>query len=173
MSKDAEPATITIDLLLKVARRTFLHPFVAWMIPLSLRAQATPYNHLSFQLSTAYAVILTLFHLLSVLNTWLAYGSPRPIDPSEEVVVITGGASGLGLLIAEFYAMRGTAVAVMDIKPKDVLQEAKGIAYYQCDVGNAEHVSITAKKIQNEVSAPNVRRWRDLLTQRSLDRRLC
>lgn len=91
--------------------------------------------------------------MVSLLNSRVAYGTPRQVDSSEEVVVITGGASGLGLLIAEFYAMRGTAVAAVDIKPKGALQEAKGIAYYQCDVGNAEHVSITAKRIQNEVSS--------------------
>lgn len=142
---------ITIDLLLKVARRTFLHPFVAWMIPLSLRAQVTPYSHWSFQLSAVYASFLTLFYFLSVLNTRIAYGNPRPVDPSDEIIVITGGASGLGLVIAEFYAMRGSTVAVVDIQPNNALQEAKGIAYYQCDVGNAEHVRITAKKVQNEV----------------------
>lgn len=142
---------ITIDLLLKVARRTFLHPFVAWMIPLSLRAQATPYSHLSFQISVAYASFLTVLYLLSLLNTRIAYGPPTPVDSSEDIIVITGGASGLGLLIAEFYAMRGSAVAVVDIKPKNTLQEANGIAYYQCDVGNAEDVGITAKRIQREV----------------------
>jgi NADPH:quinone reductase-like Zn-dependent oxidoreductase len=142
---------ITIDLLLKVARRTILHPFVAWMIPLSLRAQVTPYSHWSFQLSVAYASFLTLFYFLSILNTRIAYGIPRQVDPSEEIIVITGGASGLGLVIAEFYAMRGSAVAVMDIQPKSTLQEAKGIAYYQCDVGNAEHVRITVEKIRHEV----------------------
>ena len=145
------PARITIDLLLKVARRTFLHPFAAWMIPLSLRAQATPYHHLSFQISTAYASLLTFLYFLSILNARVAYGRPRQVEPSEDVVVITGGASGLGFLLAEFYAMRGVAVAVVDIKPKNELQESRGIAYYQCDVANAEHVSITAKKIQSEV----------------------
>lgn len=73
------------------------------------------------------------------------------MDPSEEIIVITGGASGLGLVVAEFYAMRGSTVAVIDIQPRNTLQEAKGIAYYQCDVGNAEHVNIAAKKIQEEV----------------------
>ena len=122
------------------------------MIPLSLRAQATPYHHLSFQISVAYASFITILSLLSVLNTRFAYGRPKPAEHSEDVIVITGGASGLGFLLAEFYAMRGAAVAVVDIKVKPALQESSGIAYYQCDVANAGHVSVTAKRIQSEVS---------------------
>jgi hypothetical protein len=142
---------ITVDLLLKVGRRTILHPFVAWMIPLSLRAQATPYHHLSFQISTAYALFLTIIYVLSVLNSRIAYGLPRSVDLSEEVVVITGGASGLGLLIADFYAMRGASVAVLDVKPKNSLQESKGITYYLCDVGDFEQVHNMAKIIKEDV----------------------
>lgn len=142
---------ITVDLLLKVGGRTILHPFVAWMIPLSLRAQATPYHHLSFQISTAYALFLTIVYVLSVLNRRIAYGLSRSVDLSEEVIVITGGASGLGLLIADFYAMRGASVAVLDVKPKNALQESKGITYYLCDVGDSEQVHRTAKNIKEDV----------------------
>lgn len=144
-------SVVTFDLLLTVARRTILHPFVAWMIPLSLRAQATPYHHLSFQISTSYALLLTIIYMLSVLNRRIAHGSPRSVDLSEEVVVITGGASGLGLLIADFYAMRGASVAVLDVKPKSTLQESKGIAYYLCDVGDCEQVHNSANKIKEDV----------------------
>jgi len=142
---------LTADLLLKVAKRTILHPFVAWMIPLSLRAQATPYHHLSFQISTAYASFLTIIYVLSVFNRRFAYGLPRSLDLSEEVIMITGGASGLGLLIANFYAMRGASVAVLDVKPKNVLQENRGITYYLCDVGDSEQVHNTAKNIKEDV----------------------
>jgi len=144
-------STITIDLLLTVARRTIFHPFVAWMIPLSLRAQATPYHHLSFQISAAYASFLTIIYVLSVFNKRIAYGLPRSVDFSEEVILITGGASGLGLLIADFYAMRGASVAVLDVKPGTALQESKGIAYYQCDVGDYEQVHNVAKSIKEDV----------------------
>jgi len=142
---------ITVDLLLTVARRTLLHPFVAWMIPLSLRAQATPYHHLSFQISTAYASFLTIVYVLSLFDKRVAYGLPRSLDLSEEVIVITGGASGLGLVIADFYAMRGATVAVLDVKPESALQESKGITYYLCDVGDYEQVHNTAKKIKEDV----------------------
>jgi len=96
------------------------------MLPLSLLAQATPYTHPSFRLSLAYAFLLTLFSLLSILNRRIAYGAPRKVDFAEEVIVVTGGASGLGLVLAEVYGMRGCNVAVLDVKELEDA-EAKGI----------------------------------------------
>ena len=161
---------VTVDLLLKVGRRTILHPFVAWMIPLSLRAQATPYHHLSFQISTAYALFLTIIYVLSLLNRRIAYGLPRSVDLSEEVIIITGGASGLGLIIADFYAMKGANVAVLDIKSKNALQESKGITYYVCDVGDSEQVHKTAKIIKEDVCLKLHTEWIRSLIHQSLVR---
>src|ERR1700761_6983126 len=100
-------ALLTIDLICSAACRTILHPFVAWIIPLSLRAVTVPYHNISLQLSIGYASLLTLWWILSVFNYRIAYGIPREMEWDEEVIVITGGASGLGRLIADFYAMRG------------------------------------------------------------------
>lgn len=146
---------LTLDLLLTVLNRTFLHPFVAWIIPLSLRAQATPYSHPAFISTTAYAIFLTLITVLSLLNRRIAYGPPRDVELGEEVVVVAGGASGLGLLIAEFYGMRGVSVAVLDIKKEEEVgegfQELQAVEYYRCDVGNREEVETVAGKITKDV----------------------
>jgi hypothetical protein len=146
---------LTIDLLLNVLNRTFLHPFVAWIIPLSLRAQATPYSHPAFISTSIYATFLTLLTIISYVNRRIAYGLPRNVDLGEEVVVVAGGASGLGLLIAEFYGMRGVSVAVLDIKKKEHItegfQELPDVEYYQCDVGNRAEVEATAARITKDV----------------------
>lgn len=141
---------ITIDLLVSAAQHTILHPFVAWMLPLSLRAQATPYSHPAFQISVAYAALLTLLSVLSSINRRIAYGASRDVDLSEEVIVITGGASGLGLLIAEVYGMRGCNVAVLDVKEVESA-EAKGIKYYKCDVSDATQVDKAVIRIEHDV----------------------
>ncbi|KAI9878500.1 MAG: hypothetical protein M1830_000732 [Pleopsidium flavum] len=141
---------ITIDLLLRVANTTFLHPFVAWMIPLCLRARALPFTSLSFKISIAYAVLLTILYFLSNLNKRISHGRPRAVDLSEEVIVITGGASGLGLLIAEVYGMRGASVAVLDVREMEN-QEARGVEYYRCDVGDRAQVVRVAKQIEQDV----------------------
>jgi hypothetical protein len=39
------------------------------------------------------------------------------LDWSEQIVVLTGGASGIGELLANTLAVRGVTVVVLDIKP--------------------------------------------------------
>jgi NADPH:quinone reductase-like Zn-dependent oxidoreductase len=141
---------LTIDLIIYAAQKTVLHPFVAWMLPLCLRAVTVPYSHISFQLTTAYASLLTLFAVVSVFNHRLAFGIPREVDLSEEVVVITGGASGLGQSIANFYQMKGCSVAILDVKHV-AEEELGGIQYYKCDVGDPEQIKRAAEKIKKDV----------------------
>ncbi|KAI9856763.1 MAG: hypothetical protein M1813_008800 [Trichoglossum hirsutum] len=146
---------LTIDLLHKVLNTTFLHPFVAWIIPLCLRAQATPYKHPAMLLTIFWATLLTLLHFLSVLNRRIAYGKPREVDLSDEVIVVTGGASGLGLLIAEVYGLRGASVAVLDVRELEV-GEARGVEFYKCDVGDREQVESVAKEIEEDLGTPTI-----------------
>lgn len=141
---------LNIDLLLKVANVTFLHPFVAWMIPLCLRAQEYPMDCLSMRASIYYASALTLWYFLDVLNKQIAYAAARTVDLSEEVIVVTGGASGLGLLIAEVYGMRGATVAVLDVKQLES-GEARGVTSYLCDVSDKAQVAKLASQIEKEV----------------------
>lgn len=101
-------------------------------------------------MSVAYAALLTILYFLSLLNERIAYGRPRVVDLSEEVIVITGGASGLGLLIAEVYGMRGASVAVLDIRELEN-EEARGVEYYKCDVGDRVQVETVAKQIERDV----------------------
>lgn len=68
--------------------------------------------------------------------------------------MITGGASGLGLLIARIYGLRGVSVAVLDVKEVaevDGWDEISGVEYYQCDIGNRKEVEKTARRIEKDV----------------------
>lgn len=149
---------ITIDLLILVLRRTLFHPFVAWMLPLSLLAQGTPYQRLSFLLTTAYASFLTLLYILGAVNHRIAYGAPRKMHWEEEVVVITGGSSGLGRVIADMYLMRGVTVAVLDVNPfyegREDEEEGKNIHWFRCDVGDPEYIEKAKVLIEEQVCSP-------------------
>lgn len=103
------------------------------------------------QISIGYASFLTAMFFLGVLNRQIAYSKPRTVDFSEEVIVVTGGASGLGLLIAEVYGMRGATVAVLDVKDLEA-GEARGVSVYKCDVGDKEQVAKVAVEIERDVS---------------------
>ncbi|KAI4168371.1 MAG: hypothetical protein LQ343_006456 [Gyalolechia ehrenbergii] len=144
---------LTLDLLLRVGSYTIFHPFVVSMLPLCLRALAAPYNSTSFMLTSAYAILVTLVHLLSLVNQRWAYGPPRKVKLLNEVVVVTGGASGLGRCIAEIYAMKGVGVAVMDVGVKED-GEREGVRWYNCDVGDSSLVRKTWQRINDDVGSP-------------------
>ncbi len=148
--RDSWFAPLSIDLILKVLFVTFLHPFVAWIIPLCFRAENMAYDATPMVVSIVYASAVTLFWILGEINKRIAYGLPRYVDLSDEVIVITGGASGLGLLIAEVYGMRGATVAVLDVKEMEN-GEARGVVFYKCDVTDKARVAEVAAEIERDV----------------------
>ncbi|KAK1093780.1 hypothetical protein LTR48_001634 [Friedmanniomyces endolithicus] len=148
---------ITIDLLAHVLNRSLFHPFIAWLIPLCQRAVGAPYDSFNFTATCIYASLVTLVWVLGFLNQHIAYGLPRELDWDEEVVVITGGASGLGKILAEMYGMRGASVAVLDVR--DPEEESEGLAsveFYKCDVGNAEAVARAKEQIEKDLGTPTI-----------------
>ena len=147
-------ANLTIDLIARVLRNSIFHPFIAWLIPLCMRAQATSYGHPKMQMAIGYAILISVWSVLTVLDKRTAYGLAREVDLAKEVIVITGGASGLGLLIAEVYGMRGASVAVLDVRQMD--GESAGVEYYECDVGDRAQVQKAAKMIEEDVCLANL-----------------
>ena len=147
-------AYLTIDLFAKVLSNSIFHPFIACLIPLCFRATNYPYESPEFIYTTGWAFFLVFLNLLSPINNRLAYGKPRNVDLEEEVIVITGGASGLGACLAEIYAMRGATVAVLDIQDESQrTTTTEGVNYYTCDVGLRPEVETAWKKIVEDVRA--------------------
>ncbi|KAL8682044.1 MAG: hypothetical protein Q9186_001833 [Xanthomendoza sp. 1 TL-2023] len=153
---------LTIDLLLHVGSYTLFHPFVAALLPLCLRALAAEYTSTSFILTSVYAIFVNLCHILSAVNQRWAYGPPRKVKSLDEVVVVTGGASGLGRCIAEIYAMKGTSVAVIDVGIKDddddddAKVESEGVRWYKGDVGDRDAMEHIWSRICNEIGTPTI-----------------
>lgn len=148
--RDSWFAPLSIDVIVKVFKTTFFHPFVAWIVPLCFRAQNMFWDAPPMLVSIAWASFITLCWAGGVINDRLAFGLPREVDLSEEVIVITGGASGLGLLIAEVYGMRGATVAVLDIEEMEN-GEARGVTYYKCDVTDKDQLARVAAQIERDV----------------------
>lgn len=144
-------SSINFDLFLKVLKNSIFHPFVASLLPLCLRAAETPYSEPAFKNSVYWAIFICLIHAFGPLNEKIAFGAPRTVDHEEETIVITGGASGLGRCLAEVYAMNGTAVAVIDVKPERLANPTTGIKYYECDVGNRGAVKKVWAQIVKDV----------------------
>ncbi|KAL6411309.1 Short-chain dehydrogenase/reductase family 16C member 6 [Ilyonectria robusta] len=153
--RDSWFAPLSIDLFLKVLNTTLLHPFIAWLIPLCFRAQTVKWEAPPMVISIAWAIFITLCWMASIINQRIAHGIPREVDLGEEVIVITGGSSGLGLLIAEVYGMRGASVAVLDVNEMENT-EARGVTYYKCDVSDKAQVAKVAGEIEKELGTPTV-----------------
>lgn len=102
-------------------------------------------------ISIAWATFITLCWMANIINQRIAHGMPREVDLSEEVIVITGGASGLGMLVAEVYGMRGATVAVLDVNDMENT-EARGVTYYKCDVSDKAQLAKVAVEIERDVS---------------------
>ncbi|KAH7380870.1 hypothetical protein BKA64DRAFT_223004 [Cadophora sp. MPI-SDFR-AT-0126] len=74
---------------------------------------------------------------------------------SQEVVLITGGSSGIGELMAHNFAKRGVKVVVMDLRPPKKLFPS-GIHFYQCDVTSSAEIKSTASEIRKVHGDPTV-----------------
>ncbi|KAI0677386.1 retinal short-chain dehydrogenase/reductase [Trametes maxima] len=79
---------------------------------------------------------------------------PRRLDWGEQLVVVTGGASGVGELIANTLALRHVNVVVLDIKP--IVTENYNITYYKCDVSKWEEVERVSKQVIEELGHPTM-----------------
>ncbi|KAL5428339.1 hypothetical protein PMIN04_000774 [Paraphaeosphaeria minitans] len=148
---------VTIDLLHYVLGYTVFHPFVSCVLVLCLRAQYTAWHALEMRIAIAWALLMCSVGIFNIFSDRLAYGAPREVDLSEEVIVVTGGVEGLGGLLADTYGMRNANVAVLDMKKVDDEEaEEKGILYYQCDVGDAKQVEAAVAEIVEDLGAPTI-----------------
>lgn len=144
---------LTIDLIWYVLGYTLFHPWVACILVLCLRAQYTPWHALEMRIAIGWAMLMCTIGIFNIFSDRIAYGVPREVDLSDEVIVITGGVDGLGGLLAETYGMRNANVAVLDTKKvSDDEAEEKGVLYYQCDVSDPKQVEAVAAEIMEDVS---------------------
>lgn len=80
------------------------------------------------------------------------------MNVQDSVIVITGGASGLGAAAAEFLAEKGAKVALCDLNEgavKVLASEIHGLGVV-CEVTNEESVKAALKEIKEKLGTPRV-----------------
>ncbi|GAB7337914.1 hypothetical protein MBLNU457_4302t1 [Dothideomycetes sp. NU457] len=104
------------------------------------------------------ALIYILDDLLPSLNERIAWGKARILDWENEVVVVTGGSSGLGRVIVDTYRMRGVRVAALDVNPFKAESDEgmESLKFYQCDVGDMDAVQRAMQMIERELGTPTI-----------------
>ncbi|VDC06189.1 unnamed protein product [Peniophora sp. CBMAI 1063] len=148
-----------IDLVMKVAKHTIFSPFFMSLVPTFFVFQGYSPKSAVVLVPVAWAITTALFwsfQWLSLLyrNQGSLFFSPGALDWGEQIVVVTGGSSGIGELIANTLAVRNVTVVVLDVKP--IVTENYNITFYPCDVSKWEDVEAVQKKIVEELGHPTI-----------------
>jgi len=149
----------TLDSVASVLGQTVFSPYLA-AIPVVLLTSGWKSETLPKWAVYCFAVsLLRLVKHYSLLHRSQGslFSRPTPVDWSKQVVVVTGGASGVGRLLATTLAARNARVAVLDVSPRPpAAADDEPIAYYKCDVSKWEEVEAVAKTIREEVGTPTM-----------------
>ncbi|KAJ7044586.1 retinal short-chain dehydrogenase/reductase [Mycena alexandri] len=151
--------SLDIDLFVKVFAGTAFSPFFVMLIPTFYVFQGAKITDPIVVISSVYYVFVSLFWAIKWLsrlysNQGNLFYAPKPFEWSDQVVVITGGSSGVGELLANTLAVKSVTVVVLDVKP--IQTQNYNIRYYKCDVSKWEEVEAVSKKIVEEVGQPTV-----------------
>ena len=142
----------TLDVVVRVLNNSVFHPFVCCVMVLSLRGGLeVPWDDFWLQMTLGWTIFVSILSLVEPISSRIAYGTTREVDLEEEVIVITGGASGLGRCIAEIYALRGASVAVLDSKDPGNNNAVEGVSYHQIDITDDTAVKKAWEAIKEEV----------------------
>lgn len=102
----------------------------------------------------AIAVAYRLNNLLNrlVLNNWT---TDRTWDWRKEIVIVTGGCSGIGELIANRLSQENVKVVILDVSPpRNALPSSTW--FYQTDITSSQEIAETARQIRKDVGNPTV-----------------
>lgn len=85
------------------------------------------------------------------------YVTDKTWDWSREIVLITGGSSGIGAAIVRELCQRNIQVVNVDISPPKVPESpASNVHFYKLDVSSSAAISAVAKQMRAEVGTPTV-----------------
>ncbi|KAF8138370.1 retinal short-chain dehydrogenase reductase [Boletus edulis] len=150
---------VDVDMVVKVLQQTAFSPLFTVFIPIFYFFHARGVLTPGVINSACYCTAVCVFWLLKWLsasyrNQRPLFSAPEPLDWNEQIVLITGGSSGIGELLANTLAVRNVNVVVLDIKP--IQTENCNITYYKCNVSKWEEVEAISKKVIEEVGYPTM-----------------
>ncbi|KIM46413.1 hypothetical protein M413DRAFT_441506 [Hebeloma cylindrosporum] len=148
-----------VDLLIRVLANTAFSPFFVFFIPIFYIFQGLKLSHPIIIYTSFYYVLISAFWFIKwysrlYRNQGSLFFRPPSLEWNEQIVIITGGASGIGELLANTLAVRSVTVVVLDINP--IVTENYNIAYYKCDVSKWEEVEAVSKKVIDEIGEPTI-----------------
>ncbi|KAL2124629.1 hypothetical protein VTJ04DRAFT_994 [Mycothermus thermophilus] len=149
------------DTVLKILQNTALNPKL--LLPLVLLARFTKQGQdWAILHPTAYARLnkLLVFGLLRAASNYLSRrvlnnGVKDTYDWSREIVLITGGAGGIGGEMVKLFAEKGVKVVVLDIQPLS-FPAGPNVHYFKCDITSPKTLAQVAREVRLAVGEPTV-----------------
>ncbi|RCI14583.1 hypothetical protein L249_6811 [Ophiocordyceps polyrhachis-furcata BCC 54312] len=149
------------DVLVKLVRRTALNP--ALMLPLVIAARCTARGQYLSKLYPDVATTLTVLlglALTRAANAWLSDKMRNnwvndKYDWSKEIVLITGGAAGIGGSIVRMLEERNITVVVLDLQPMSFVTSSR-VHHFHCDIRSPERVQAVAATVKAKIGHPTV-----------------
>ncbi|KAF6841143.1 dehydrogenase reductase sdr family member 8 [Colletotrichum plurivorum] len=152
---------LVADPIFRLIGRTALNP--ALVLPLLLLARYTKKGgDLAVLHPTAFSRLkkLAWLSIAKAVNRWLStralnnWVSDR-YDWSKEIVLVTGGAGGIGGQVVQLFAERGITVVVLDIQEL-TFTAASNVHYFKCDITSTEKLAAVAGEIRARVGHPTI-----------------
>lgn len=107
---------------------------------------------------------LALWYIIKAIVLFFVPACLRYKDISNDIVLVTGGASGIGRLMAIKFAKRGAKVIIWDLNQAGLEETAKMIEelrskkenvgkchYYQVDISKRANIYAAAERIKQEI----------------------
>ncbi|CEQ41848.1 SPOSA6832_03603 [Sporobolomyces salmonicolor] len=115
-------------------------------------------SHRWLSLLLAFVALKTLHRTLTRLTRNHGWKADPPTWSMEkgkgDVVLITGGSTGIGKEMVEMLATKTSNIAVLDLA--EPTYQAKNVKYYRCDVTDPRAIAEVAKKVRAEIGEPTV-----------------
>lgn len=106
-------------------------------------------------ISGVLAILGTYYGANRLLSRLVLGGSRKPWDAQNELVLITGGSSGMGAHMVRKFAENNTKVVFLDVNPPSTTL-ASSTHFFQVDVTSPEAVHDAAETIRREFGHPTV-----------------
>lgn len=86
-----------------------------------------------------------------VLNNWV----DDTYDWTKEIVVVTGGAGGIGGEIVKLFQEQGVTTVVLDVQPM-TFETASNVHHFNCDLRSPASINAVADQIRSQIGHPTV-----------------
>lgn len=91
-------------------------------------------------------------------NGWRLGSSSAWDSWPDEIIVVTGGSSGIGQDVVTRLAAMGSRVVILDIQPplSEALRSSPLVQYHECDVTSKKSIAAAAEAIRSTVGHPTI-----------------